>query len=282
MKQTSRTAKGVKNQVRKHYAGLVNDKKQRSCCAQESSCCVPEKKEKLETLGYSKGEWDAVPADAADHSYGCGNPLAFADVRNGQTVLDIGSGVGIDCFIASKKVGRTGKVIGLDMTPEMIERARQNAAEGGYDNVEFRFGEAEAMPVEDGSVDWVISNCVINLSPDKPKVFREIARVLKPGGRFSISDIVIGDALPDAFVRSARAWAGCVAGAIREADYVDGLLKAGLADAVVESRVKIDEASARAFIREAGIPIGKAELDAAVRQVAGNVWSAKMSGRKGE
>jgi SAM-dependent methyltransferase len=239
----------IKEAVKSRYAKAIQGSS--SCCGPSASpaggpsnsCCGPttieQKGGMVKIAGYDKGELSRLPADAVQNSFGCGTPLAFAGVRPGQTVLDIGSGAGIDCFIASEKVGPTGKVIGLDMTPEMIERARRNAKGAGVANVEFRFGEAEKMPVEDASVDWVISNCVINLSPDKPAVFGEIGRVLRPGGRISISDIVAQD-LPDAVRQSRDAWTGCLAGAISEEEYVRGLEKAGLREVKVTSRIVYD------------------------------------------
>ncbi|HSD50113.1 MAG TPA: arsenite methyltransferase, partial [Candidatus Methylomirabilis sp.] len=231
--------KDVKDAVRRRYAQAIETPSS-SCCGPApaqpvqigSSCCGPAvtdtmKGSLVKTAGYAEEELGRLPADAVQNSFGCGNPLAFAGVQPGQVVLDIGSGAGIDCLIAAEKVGPTGRVIGLDMTPEMIERARKNVREAGVGNVEFRLGDAEKMPVDDASVDWVISNCVINLSPDKPAVFREIARILKPGGRISISDIVAED-LPGSIRESRDAWTGCLAGAISEAEYVRGLEAAGL------------------------------------------------------
>ncbi len=232
--------------------------------------------------GYGEEEIGRLPADAVQNSFGCGNPLAFAAVRSGQVVLDIGSGAGIDCFLAAEKVGPGGKVIGLDMTPAMIARARRNAQEAGATNVEFRFGEAEKMPVDDASVDWVISNCVINLSPDKPAVFREIARVLRPTGRISISDIVADD-LPEAIRQSRDAWTGCLAGAISEADYVRGLTEAGLREVRVTSRVVYDAAQLRGLFASSCCGIGSdADYDAAqlAEVAAGKIWSARFEGVK--
>jgi N-acetylglutamate synthase-like GNAT family acetyltransferase/SAM-dependent methyltransferase len=232
--------------------------------------------------GYGDEELKRLPADAVQNSFGCGNPLAFAGVRAGQTVLDIGSGAGIDCLIAAERVGPTGKVIGLDMTPEMIERARRNAREAGAKNVEFRLGEAEKMPVEDGTVDWLISNCVINLSPDKPAVFREVARVLKPGGRISISDIV-AEELPEAIRRSRDAWTGCLAGAIGEADYVKGLKEAGLRDLRVTSRIVYEAGQLKGLFASSCCGISaEVGLDAAAlaEAAAGKIWSARFEGAK--
>lgn len=271
----------IKEEVRKRYAGLAS-KKGAVCCCGPSSCCTPAPpKEKLVNLAdYSGAELDSVPQDAADLSLGCGNPLAFAEVKEGQTVLDIGSGAGIDCFLAAQKVGKSGKVIGLDMTPEMIEKARKNAARGNYTRVEFRLGEAESMPVDDASVDWIISNCVINLSPDKPKVFREIARVLKPGGRFSISDIVLGDKLPEWIASNIRAWTSCISGAIREKEYLDGLQTAGLKDVVVESRIVYDLAVIKEFLDSVDLADKTKVDDEVLSKIQGNIWSAKIKGKK--
>ena len=172
-----------------------------------------------------------LPDSVTQASAGCGNPTAIAGLRPGEVVLDLGSGGGIDCFLAARKVGPTGHVIGVDMTPEMISLARRNKAKLGLDNVEFRLGEMEHMPVADGSVDVIISNCVINLAPDKDPVFAESYRVLKPGGRMSVSDIVTYGELPDLLRRSLEAWAGCLAGALDEDAYLDKMRSAGLSDA---------------------------------------------------
>jgi SAM-dependent methyltransferase len=227
----STSAEEIKKQVQSHYAGLVSTPSA-GCCGSNGS------KSDLVTklAGYDAATLDALPEAAVEKSFGCGHPLQFAGVQPGQTVLDIGSGAGIDCFIASKKVGPTGKVIGLDMTPAMLETARRNAREGGYTNVEFRQGDAENMPLEDSSVDWVISNCVINLAPDKRKVFAEINRVLKPGGRISISDIV-ADALPDIVRRDSLAYCGCVGGAITTDEFVSWLTQAGMVDVRIDHRL---------------------------------------------
>jgi arsenite methyltransferase len=216
MKERGRDPGAIRAAVRQRYAGLVTADRAR-CPAPAGAHGTPQElmEGKLVKLaGYAGDLLERLPAGAVAGSYGCGDPLALADVEEGQTVLDIGSGAGMDCLIASRRVGPGGRVIGIDMTAEMLERARENARAAGCTNVEFRHGVAEAIPVEDEAVDWVISNCAINLSPEKPLVFAEIARVLKPGGRFSISDIVIADALPSGIAESVDAWTGCVAGAI--------------------------------------------------------------------
>jgi SAM-dependent methyltransferase/N-acetylglutamate synthase-like GNAT family acetyltransferase len=234
----------IKKKVQSYYAERVQSPAA-GCCVKTSAGADP-----ITALaGYDRATLDAVPENAAEKSFGCGDPLKYAGVQAGQTVLDIGSGAGIDCFIASQKVGPTGNVIGLDMTPAMLDNARRNAKEGGYANVEFRQGDAENMPVDDNSVDWVISNCVINLAPDKGKVFAEIRRVLKPGGRLSVSDIV-ADELPQAVRRDALAYCGCVGGAIATDEYLALLTQAGLVDVRVDSRFDYEPEQIAAMILE--------------------------------
>jgi SAM-dependent methyltransferase len=179
-----------------------------------------------EAFGYTPEELTSIPANA-NMGLSCGNPTATASLRPGEVVVDLGSGGGLDVFLAAQKVGPQGRAIGIDMTPEMIERARANARAGGYTNVEFHLASIDHLPLADASVDCVISNCVINLAPDKPAVFREIIRVLKPGGRLAASDIALKADLPQEIASSADAWCGCVAGAIRVGDYRSGLLAAG-------------------------------------------------------
>ncbi|MEZ2347933.1 arsenite methyltransferase [Terriglobus sp. RCC_193] len=179
-----------------------------------------------EAFGYSVEELTSIPAEA-NMGLSCGNPTAAAHLRTGEVVVDLGSGGGLDVFLAAKKVGPEGRAIGIDMTPAMIHRARVNAASGGYTNVEFLQATIDNIPLPDGSVDCVISNCVLNLAPDKPAVFREIARILKPGGRLAISDIALKGELPQAIARSMAAYVGCIGGAIQIEDYRAGLLAAG-------------------------------------------------------
>ena len=179
-----------------------------------------------EAFGYTAEELTSIPA-AANMGLSCGNPTATAHLKPGEVVVDLGSGGGLDVFLAAKMVGSQGRAIGIDMTPAMIARARANAAAGGYNNVEFYLSTIDKIPLPDASVDCVISNCVLNLAPDKPAVFREIARVLKPGGRLAVSDIALKHALPEAVSRSVAAYVGCIAGAIRIEDYRNGLLAAG-------------------------------------------------------
>ncbi len=280
----------IKQAVKARYAKAIQ--RQASCCGSSppvssaSSCCgaspVEAKGTFAKIAGYGVEELGRLPADAVQNSFGCGNPLAFAGVRPGQTVLDIGSGAGIDCFLAAEKVGSTGRVIGLDMTSEMIERARENARVAGHRNVEFRLGEAEKMPVEDASVDWVISNCVINLSPDKPAVFAEIARILRPGGRISISDIVAQE-LPEPVRRSRDAWTGCLAGAISEEAYAEGLRAAGLRDVRVSARSVYDSSQLKGLFASTCCGVGESagrDAGSLAEAAAGKIWSARFEGIK--
>jgi len=214
-------------------------------------------------------------------SFGCGNPLAFEGVEPGQVVLDLGSGAGFDLLIASEKVGPDGHVIGIDMTDAMIDAARENAAKAGADNVEVRKGTIEKLPVEDSSVDWVISNCVINLSPEKERVFAEVARVLKPGGRFAISDIV-AEEVSDRVRDQAEVYSACIGGAISEQDYAAGLKAAGLGEVEVAERFVYEASQLREMVGAASRDTGSAETDLAgdIESITGKVWSAKFRGRK--
>ena len=237
--------------------------------------------------GYSAEELSALPDDAVANSFGCGNPLEFAKICEGDTVLDLGSGAGIELLLAAPKVGPVGRVIGVDMTDEMIERAKANIAASGYTNVEVRKGLIEELPVDDASVDWLLSNCVINLSPDKPKVFAEIARVLKAGGRMSISDIVVEE-IPERYRANKALYGVCVGGAISERDYIEGLRAAGMEDIEVTARLIYDESTLAALIASE-VPLDEPALiaefgaDGAAGMAAtmqGKVWSAKFTGRR--
>jgi len=221
--------------VREHYGELARTTD--SCSTSGSS-----------TL-YDENLIQAVPTDISGFSLGCGDPITLAKLQPGETVLDLGSGGGLDCFLAAKQVGETGRAIGVDMTPDMLAKARANAERLKVSNVEFREGYLEALPIEGGGVDVVISNCVINLSPDKPQVFREVFRVLKPGGRVAVSDIVTNGVLPEAVQKSMDSWGACVAGALDQRDYVNGLRAAGFVDVQVQPKSQTDQALA-------SLPIG--------------------------
>jgi len=270
----------IRKSVSEAYSRAVTRPSPESCCSGPVSKGVA-----AMLAGYSSAELEALPADAVKNSFGCGNPLAFSEVRPGQTVLDLGSGAGIDIILAAKKVGPNGKAIGIDMTDEMIERAKINIAAAGLGNVEVRKGIIEQMPVESNSVDWVISNCVINLSPEKDKVFREIARVLRPGGQMMVSDIV-ANGLPDWVRGSKSLYNSCIAGAISEDDYLAGLRVAGLSNVEVRERIMYDPDMLKAFTDSelcdsdcCGTPIaGLKEED--LKQFAGKIYSAKFYARK--
>jgi arsenite methyltransferase len=211
----------IHNAVREHYAERI--KSNSSCCGSDGCCST-------ESNLYSADLLATLPEGESTISYGCGDPITLAALQPGQTVLDLGSGAGLDCFFAAKKVGETGHVIGVDMTPEMIERAQSSAKRLKIQNVDFRQGYLEELPVESNTVDVIISNCVINLSPDKSKVFQEAFRVLKPGGKLAVSDIVTDGPLPDAIKKSLSAWAGCIAGAVEAKQYVEMMESVGFKD----------------------------------------------------
>jgi ubiquinone/menaquinone biosynthesis C-methylase UbiE len=271
--------KDIKEIVKEGYAQIA--KQGTSCCGATSSCCGnPERVQDIsKKIGYSEEELKAVP-EGANLGLGCGNPLAFSSIREGEAVLDLGSGAGFDCFLAAAKVGKTGRIIGVDMTPEMVQKARENAKKGKYENVEFRLGEIEKLPVTDSSVDMVTSNCVINLSPDKGKVFQEAFRVLKPGGRLMISDIVLLRELPSFIKDSIEAYIGCLSGAIIKDEYVQEVKAAGFQDVRIMDETSfsvefiINDPTAKAVIEKSGLPPEK------VREIAGSVVSIKVYGVK--
>ena len=225
----------IKDHVKKRYGKIAQTRK--SCCS--SSCCETSTKDVALQIGYSGADLKNIP-DSAVMGLGCGNPTALAKLKEGETILDLGSGGGIDVFLAAAKVGKRGKAIGVDMTEEMIDRARATASKHGYRNVEFRLGEIENLPLEDNSVDVVVSNCVINLSSDKLKVFQEAHRVLRPGGRIMISDLVTEGKLPEKVRRSFDAWAGCIAGAMEKTEYLDTIRKAGFVGVKIISESAYD------------------------------------------
>ena len=249
----------VKKVVREGYAKVVREAN--SCCSAPTvSCCAPTSSAGniSAKIGYSQEELEKVP-EGANLGLGCGNPIALASLKEGETVLDLGSGAGLDCFLAAKKVGIKGRVIGVDMTPEMIDKARSNAHKDGYENVEFRLGEIENLPVSDGSVDIVISNCVINLSPDKSRVFKETFRALRTGGRVMVSDIVLLKELPDFIKNSPEAYVGCISGAIMKDEYLGAIREAGFQKVRIVGETSFplqyvaDDTLAKAAIDKTGI-----------------------------
>lgn len=280
----------IRETVSKSYARAVEQNK-----TPGGSCCSgPAPEGVLTTLaGYSREALASLPPDAVANSFGCGNPVALAEIREGDIVLDLGSGAGIDLLLAAKLTGPTGKVIGVDMTSAMIARARANAAAAGLANVNVLEGIIEDLPVESNSVDLVISNCVINLSPEKKRVFAEIYRVLKTDGRFSISDIV-AEPMPDWITQASELYSACISGAIPERDYLRGLQEAGLVDVAVRDRLTYDEDQLGGLLGadeggsccsgsgcgSGGLP--KAAMLRMVHELAGKVASIRVTGRKPE
>jgi SAM-dependent methyltransferase len=231
--------KDVKKTVKKAYSKIATNSNS-SCCQCGCGTLDEQTVKKLsKSIGYSEEEMNAVPE--ANLGLGCGNPTAFGNIKEGDTVLDLGSGAGFDCFLASRKVGKIGKVIGLDMTEEMIAKARILAKEHSYSNVEFRLGDIEKMPLDDNSVNVIISNCVINLAPDKSKVFKEAYRVLKSGGKMYVSDIVLLGKLTDEQLKDEDLLSGCVAGALLKQDYIEKIIQAGFKVRVLSEDVDISK-----------------------------------------
>jgi arsenite methyltransferase len=269
----------IRKVVRKGYAKIA--KQDSSCCAAGKSCCgsTDLAQDISRNIGYTEAELKAVP-EGANLGLGCGNPVALASLKEGETVLDLGSGAGFDCFLAARKVGDSGRVIGIDMTPEMLEKARGNAVKGNYSNVEFRLGEIENLPAADHSVDAVISNCVINLSPEKKKVFAEAYRVLKPGGRLMVSDIVLLKELPEVVKNSIEAYVGCVSGAALKDEYLRAIKAAGFQDVRIIDETSFpvefiaNDPTAQELIKNSKMPPEK------VREVASSIVSIKVHGAK--
>jgi arsenite methyltransferase len=286
----------IRSTVRQHYgeaAASFQPKKSSSCCGSGTSVDVTASKL------YPASELETLPEDVTGLSMGCGDPVTLAALLPGQTVLDLGSGGGIDCFMAARQVGESGHVIGVDMTAEMLEKARSNQAKTGFKNVEFRLGEIEHLPVADNTVDVIISNCVVNLSPDKPQVFREAYRVLKPGGRLALSDIVTDGPLPQEIKESLAAWAGCVAGALDIQEYIDDLKRAGFTkidvapvyfdQEIVDEYVKQTETTSccgsnQKVVMSDGVRATVVELkekvDAGTKPIREKVFSAKITAYK--
>jgi SAM-dependent methyltransferase len=269
----------IKKTVRENYGKIARESG--SCCSSSAPCSGGSDTARKVGLdvGYTESDLDAVP-EGANLGLGCGNPVALASLQEGETVLDLGSGAGFDCFLAAGKVGPKGKVIGVDMTPDMLDKARANARRGNYDNVDFRLGEIENLPAADSSVDVIISNCVINLSSDKPRVFREAFRVLKPGGRIMVSDIVLTRQLPAAIRDSVAAYVGCVSGALLKNEYVDSIEAAGFQEVRVvgESAFPMEDLANDPTARAIASSMGLTVED--VNNFASSILSAKVSGTK--
>jgi SAM-dependent methyltransferase len=264
----------VQEQVKEKYGSAARAVTQSSslqaCCDPGLRCCDP-----ITTNLYSADEKGLIPEKAVLASLGCGNPTALIELRPGETVLDLGSGGGIDVLLSGQRVGPTGHAYGLDMTDEMLSLARENQRQAGVANVEFLKGEIENIPLPDNSVDVIISNCVINLSADKDRVLREALRVLKPGGRFAVSDVVVRGTVPDEVRKSMLLWVGCIAGALEENDYLAKLAKAGFRDASIEPTRVYNVEDARQFLTEAGV-----DVDAIAPQVNEKFMSAFIRASK--
>jgi SAM-dependent methyltransferase len=273
---TKNTEDAVREQVAEAYTKAITKvRTDGGCCSGASPCGDAGTATSDSRYG---SDVEGVPREAVESSFGCGNPVALAGIGEGDVVLDLGSGAGLDLILVSRKVGAAGKAIGVDMTPAMIEAARANLERAGIRNAEIRRGQIENLPVEDASVDWVISNCVINLSPEKEKVFAEIHRVLKPGGRFSIFDMVV-ESLPERLRQVPAIYASCVGGAVSETEYTNGLRSAGLAEIETPERRRYEPGQVRdIMVSELGLDVPKADLDAIIQ--AAKVESVRFTGKR--
>jgi arsenite methyltransferase len=265
----------IRKAVRDGYGKIA--KNSGSCCLPGASCgCGGTSVEKISRgVGYTPEEMQTVP-EGANLGLGCGNPVALASMKEGEMVVDLGSGAGFDAFLAARAVGKSGRVIGVDMTPEMVDKARGNVRKGDYGNVEFRLGEIENLPVADRTADVIISNCVINLSPDKERVFREAFRVLKPGGRLMVSDIVLLNRLSAALTESIEAYVGCVAGAVMKEDYLRAIREAGFEDIQIvgETNFPISDLLDHPAVQER---FSQADhLEAQVEEISSSIASIKV------
>ena len=270
----------IRKSVRAGYAKIA--KEGSSCCNKSGASCCNSKQSARDiskSIGYSEEDINNAP-DEANLGLGCGNPLALASLKEGETVLDLGSGAGFDCFLAANKVGEKGRVIGVDMTPEMLEKARENARKNNYTNVEFRLGEIESLPIPDNFVDIIISNCVINLSPDKNRVFQEAYRVLKPGGRLMVSDIVLTKELPDFIRSSVQAYIGCISGAMLEEEYLGAIEAAGFQDVRVADETGIATDSLENDPTAVSIAVSLNLTPEKIQDLASSILSIRVSGIK--
>ncbi len=267
------TQSNIRQQVQEKYGAAARQVRQSgtaACCSPEFNCCDP-----ITTNLYGEVEKRQLPEAAVMASLGCGNPTALIELRPGEMVLDLGSGGGIDVLLSAQRVGPSGKAYGLDMTDDMLALARENQRKSGIENVEFLKGEIENIPLPADSVDVVISNCVINLSADKGRVLREAFRVLKPGGRFAVSDVVACGEVPEAVRQSLMLWVGCIAGAMEEREYVDKLVQAGFTEVSIEPTRVYNVEDARRFLEDAGI-----DVDAIAAQAEGKLMSAFIRATK--
>lgn len=272
----------VQLNVKNGYAEIVKRNTKKSFLPNFFQCCNPKEiaSDIGKKIGYSEEELKNVPEDA-NLGIGCGNPTALASIKKGETILDLGSGAGFDCFLASRETGETGKVIGVDITPEMVAQAKKNAEKGNYKNIEFKVGEIENLPVESNSVDLIISNCVINLSNQKEQVFKEAFRVAKPNGRIMISDIILLNDLPDYVKKSVEGHIACLAGAVRKDDYINAISKAGFTEISIYKQapfpieLMLNDPIAEKIVRENNLT--EKEISAIANSIASISISAKKS-----
>jgi SAM-dependent methyltransferase len=269
----------IREFVKDRYGKIA--RKGSSCCEPSPSCCGDTDMASTisQQIGYSEAELKSIP-EGSNMGLGCGNPIALASLKVGETVLDLGAGAGFDCFLAANQVGDTGKVIGIDMTPDMVEKARANAQKGNYTNVEFKLGEIEDLPIADESIDIIISNCVINLSPHKQQVFDEAFRVIRPGGRLMVSDIILLQELPDFIKESIDAYAACISGALLKVEYIASIKNAGFKDVAIieETSFPVDLTNIDPII--ASIQKNFEVTPDKIKEVASSVVSIKVSGKK--
>ena len=271
----------IQKNVKSGYADIVKRNTKKSFLPNIFQCCDPKEiaTDIGKKIGYSEEELKNVPEDA-NLGIGCGNPTALASIKKGETILDLGSGAGFDCFLASRETGETGKVIGVDITPEMVAQAKKNAEKGNYKNVEFKIGEIENLPIENDSIDLIISNCVINLSNQKEQVFKEAFRVAKPNGRIMISDIILLNDLPDYVKNSVEGHIACLAGAVRKEDYINAITKAGFTDISIDKQARfpielmLNDPIAEKIVRENNLT----EKD--ISAIANSIASISISAKK--
>lgn len=271
----------IQKNVKSGYADIVKRNTKKSFLPNIFQCCDPKEiaTDIGKKIGYSEEELKNVPEDA-NLGIGCGNPTALASIKKGETILDLGSGAGFDCFLASRETGETGKVIGVDITPEMVTQAKKNAEKGNYKNVEFKVGEIENLPVESNSIDLIISNCVINLSNQKEQVFKEAFRVAKPNGRIMISDIILLNDLPDYVKNSVEGHIACLAGAVRKEDYINAITKAGFTAISIDKQASfpielmLNDPIAEKIVRENNL------TEKEIKDIANSIASISISAKK--
>jgi len=270
--------KNIKKIVKEGYDKIATTNS--NCCAKPSCCSGTNLAETIsKNVGYKDNELKAVP-EGANLGLGCGNPVALASLKEGETVLDLGSGAGFDCFLAAHRVGDKGKVIGIDMTPEMVEKAKINARKGNYSNVDFKLGEIEDLPIADNSIDIIISNCVINLSPDKQRVFRETFRVLKQNGRLMVSDLVLRKELPSVIKKSVEAYIGCLSGAVLKEEYLKYIQEAGFSQIKVIDKTLFPIEDMAHDVTEKAIKNNSKLKSDKIKEIASSVISIKVSAIK--